>query len=675
MKTQQAIKVFSVVCLAAGMLIFMGANPSAECECPLSSSIKVKVEQTFQRLLADEDTDGDAKITIDDRQTGTSAKGDKKFTLESPDGKCAVVNDTCQLSLLLQELALARENGARELEVTPAMMAERPADRISRLIRERYWDALTRRIDAEHLSAMLTDEKQVSVDGYRHLYVPGDDLAAFAYFEKAGSLHPEWKLKVGLLPENITPEYVRGLDGRHGILSLRLIDDNGAIKGVPFVVPGGRFNEMYGWDSYFESLGLIADGRPELARAMVDNFVYQIEHYEKILNANRSYYLTRSQPPFLTSMALAVYNSGSKDAAQKEWLAGVFRAAIKEYRQVWTGPERLTGTGLSRYFDSGRGPCPEVEPRHYDSMIRPYADAVGLSPAEWLAQYEAGKIASPEMDKFFIHDRAVRESGHDTTWRFDNRTADFVSVDLNSLLYKHETDIADTIQNELGGSLRMPDGAVETPKPWRDRASRRKAVMNKLMWSQEQGMFFDYDFINRKRSGYVSATTFYPLWAGIATRQQAAALVKNALPLLEMPGGVAATAEKSRGPVTEARPQRQWDYPYGWAPHQMLIWEGLSNYGYGQDARRLAYKWLYMITRNAADYNGVIPEKYDVAAMTHQVFAGYGNVGTQFSYITKEGFGWMNASFQVGLKLLTPEMRDKLNGLAKPEQVFAKSRP
>ena len=184
-------------------------------------------------------------------------------------------------------------------------------------------------------------------------------------------------------------------------------------------------------------------------------------------------------------------------------------------------------------------------------------------------------------------------------------------------------------------------------------------------------MFFDYDFQkNKRRHVYVSATIFYPLWAGLATKEQAKSVVRNVLPLLEMAGGIVASTEKSRGPISGIRPARQWDYPNGWAPHQMLIWQGLINYGYDDIAHRLIYRWLYTITRNAVDYNGTIPEKMDVVKRSHEVFAEYGNVGTKFAYITKEGFGWVNASYQVGLKHLPPDLRSYLDRLFPPEWLF-----
>ena len=194
--------------------------------------------------------------------------------------------------------------------------------------------------------------------------------------------------------------------------------------------------------------------------------------------------------------------------------------------------------------------------------------------------------------------------------------------------------------------------------------------MNQYLWDSTAGMYFDYDFTKNEEHRYVSATTFYPLWAKLASADQARALLQHALPLLEMPGGVAGSSEESRGTITADHPLRQWDYPYGWAPHQMLTWQGFLNYGYTNEARRLIYEWLYTITLNATQYGGTIPEKFDVTRRSHRVFAEYGNVGTTFSYITREGFGWTNASFQIGMGLLPAEYVGDLNRVIPPEWLF-----
>lgn len=642
----------------------------AQADSLAASAIRVDVSGTVRRLLDEEDTDGDKKITIDDRFVGEGL-GDESFWVVDTRGRRYEIAGTYRLSNLLQELTLQREAGRDTAGLDPDRIFENPVHRISRRIREVFWDGLTRRIDERNIVALFTDTKTATVDGRRYIYVPHRDLDAYESFSGVAGRHPDLRISVVRLPEVVTPDWVRSHAGRHGLLSLALTRSaDGGWEGKPFVVPGGRFNEMYGWDSYFETLGLLVDGRVDLGRAMVDNFVYEIEYYGKILNANRSYYLTRSQPPFLTSMALTVYRQLPGDSASVAWLREVFRAAIKEYREVWMGETRLTEIGLSRYYGSGIGPPPEVEPGHFDAVYAPYAERLGMGIEAFETAYKAGDVKLPELDAFFVHDRCMRESGHDRTFRWDDRCADFATVDLNSLLYKIELDIARTIERQFADSLVLEDGSIERSTPWYRRAEKRKELMNRYLWDPEHGLFLDYDLVNRRRKVYISAVAFYPLWSGLATPAQAESIVRTAVPALEEAGGIVASTEASRGPLSEHRPARQWDYPNGWAPHQMLAWRGLLNYGYDDTARRLAYRWLYTITRNATDYNGTIPEKFDVVARSHRVFAEYGNVGTKFAYITREGFGWMNASYQVGLTILPHDLRRQLERLVPPEWIF-----
>ncbi|HLP15400.1 MAG TPA: trehalase family glycosidase, partial [Bacteroidota bacterium] len=157
---------------------------------------------------------------------------------------------------------------------------------------------------------------------------------------------------------------------------------------------------------------------------------------------------------------------------------------------------------------------------------------------------------------------------------------------------------------------------------------------------------------------------------GCTTSEQARAILRAALPQLEEAGGLAASSERSRGPITRQRKERQWDFPNGWPPHQILIWHGLMRYGADSIAQRLAYRWLYSMTVNAVQYNGTITEKLNVVTRTHDVFAEYGNVGTKFAYITREGFGWSNASYQLGLGLLSAHQRLLLDELVPPEWIF-----
>lgn len=610
----------------------------------MAALLGLPVDATLRALLSQEDTDGDRQITVKD-------KGPRRFVLRAG-GASQVVEGTYALSNLLQELALARDAGREVLDLDLDRLRENPVRRVSRMIREHFWDGLTRRIDAEGLGRVVADTK--SGGARPRLYVPHSDPQALAHFDALARERPEIGLEVSRLPETLSGEYVRSINEKPGLLSLALAQgEDGRLRGLPFVVPGGRFNELYGWDSYFEALGLLQDGRLDLAEAMVEHFLYEIRHYGAILNANRSYYLTRSQPPFLTSMGLAVHERMPAGPVRDAWLRKVMVTAIREYETVWTGPERLTATGLSRYFDRGIGMPPETEEGHFDSVLRPYAEAAGMEVRAYARGYLDRRIAEPALDAHFIHDRAMRESGHDTSWRLEGRAAHLCTVDLNALLYKYEADLGRAMGEE-----------------WATRAERRKGLINRFCWNERRGMFFDYDFVLGRQSEYESVTTLYPVWAGLATPEQARRLVDGALPLFEVAGGLVAGTRTSRGEVTPERPQRQWDYPFGWPPHQMLAWQGLVDYGHVAVAQRLAYRWLLMITENAADYNGTVPEKYDVVNRTHQVFAEYGNVGTDFDYITREGFGWMNASYQLGLALLTPEQRGSLEALAPVEAVF-----
>ncbi|MFA3783268.1 alpha,alpha-trehalase [Melioribacteraceae bacterium 4301-Me] len=626
--------------------------------------IKCNINKTLSALLKQEDTDGDNKITIEDR-------GPKKFLLKTTEGRYLEICGTYYLSNLLQELMIQKESGAEIAQLNPDFIFEQPVDRISRLIKNFYWDGLTRTIDEKGLKKIIVDTKAASNEFF--IYVPHNDTIAFNYYKKIVKKFTDTKISVIKLPPKITAEYARQIKTKPGILSLAFKNSPlrgrkeklGKISGAPFVVPGGRFNEMYGWDSYFEVLGLINDGKLELARSMADNLIYELKHYGKILNANRSYYLTRSQPPFLTSLIKEVYDNLPKNKKNHDWLAECLEACIYEYKNIWMGKDRLTSTGLSRYYGNNIGIPPETEPTHFDAVLKPFAEKYNLSLQDFKKKYSENEIVVPKLDEYFIHDQAVRESGHDTSYRLDGIAADVVTVDLNSLLYKYEIDIAEIIKSEFDDNF-----LGESSSEWLSKARKRKILSTKYLWNERDGIFYDYNFVKKKQTGYVSATAFYPMWAGMATKVQVKKLITFALPLLEESGGVAASSKKSRGKITEERPQRQWDYPNGWPPHQILIWYGLKNYGYNKIAERLAYKWLYTILRNAVDYNGTIPEKYDVVSRSHKVFAEYGNVGTEFSYLTKEGFGWMNASFQIGLNFISEELRGKLNRLIPPEWIF-----
>ena len=233
------------------------------------------------------------------------------------------------------------------------------------------------------------------------------------------------------------------------------------------------------------------------------------------------------------------------------------------------------------------------------------------------------------------------------------------------MLYKYETDFAEIISEVFDDTF-----GTYSSDYWFKKAKARKELVNSFLWNEDKGLYFDYNTSENIQSSFVSVTTLTPLWANLCSKEQAKKLIETAIPVLKEKGGLAGCTRDSRGEISKDRPARQWDYPNGWAPHQMMVWKGLLNYGYNDIAQELIYRWLFMITKNAVDYNGTIPEKYDVVEATHKVFAEYGNVGTDFEYITQEGFGWMNASYQYGLSLLDKQLIDKLNLLVEPDTVF-----
>jgi len=617
----------------------------------------LNIESVFKALLLQEDTDNDKKITKDDQ-------GPKKFVLIDETTKQEqTIEGTYHLSNLLQELAVLRENEIEWGEIDLDYVQENPVERISRKIKEDYWDELTRTIDKKGLKLILADVK--TENNVSTLYVSEKDQQGVAYFKELETELDNFEVVV--LPSTISEDCVATLDDKPGILALALQQKTYSLQGVPFVVPGGRFNEMYGWDSYFIGVGLLIDDKLDKAIAIADNFKYQIIHYGKILNANRSYYLTRTQPPLYSSLVLAI----AKEAAcDKNWLRSHLETVILEYNTVWMVQGiRLTPTGLNRYKADGVGMPFEVEPGHFDEVLEPYADKYNLPIREFEKEYLARRITDPELDLYFVHDRSMRESGHDTTNRLINSCINLNSVDVNSFLYKYEKDIESLIKDYFDNSFTVGN-VTYTPEDWAKKAEFRKNKMNELCWNESASMYFDYDFVNKKQFPFEAATTFFPLWAGLCDENQAKKLVENALPQFIKMGGITGSTTNDWFDLDKNAPQRQWDYPFGWAPHQMLLWEGLLKYDYIEKAQEMVYRWLWLITKNAVEYNGTIPEKFDLETSSHKVFAEYGNVGTEFDYIAKEGFGWVNASYQYGLQILSNSLKAELTRLTSPDQLF-----
>jgi len=502
------------------------------------------------------------------------------------------------------------------------------------------WDTLTRSMT--DCSSVVDPKMKVKPV----LYVP----AGFAVPAAVGKLHDDCQVQIEHLPKPIR---------RLGEIDTATFQPHGLLY-LPnkYVVPGGRFNEMYGWDSYFIIVGLLRDGRADLARGMVENFFFEIENYGALLNANRTYYLTRSQPPFLSSEVLGLYEAEKKSGRDAQaWLKRAYPYLEKDY-SMWTRNPHLAGdTGLARYFDFGDGPPAEglqdeggfyrkvidhfmVHPEQADHYLvqqekaQQEKGAAATAPGSSYtitvcdaattmarAACEPARVIRLSSD-YYKGDRSMRESGFDISFRFGAygaATHHYAPVCLNSLLYKTEKDL-----EQISELLGKHDEA----RQWRERAEARKKSINQYLWNSRQGMFFDYDFLRGAQSSYRYLTTYYPLWAGLATEEQAKAVVAN-LSVFELPGGLAMSPEKSGA---------QWDYPYGWAPVQFLAIEGIRRYGFNADADRLSEKFLATVLENFRR-DGTIREKYNVVTRSSESQV---EVGYEANVI---GFGWTNGAF------------------------------
>jgi alpha,alpha-trehalase len=461
--------------------------------------------------------------------------------------------------------------------------------------------SLIRGFSAEYLQGGLDDPK---IKGGRTIiYVPKhEDLEAIT-LKITDGLTPAQKAKIVI---QTLPDDPKAMDPS---ASLYLHH--------PYVVPTshGRFPEAYNWDTWFAGLGLTRQGQVDLAKGMVENHLYEIANYGgKVLNANRAWSYGRSQPPVLNRMILDVYRV-TKD---KKWLASTLDGLV-EYHRYWTSGPRLTKTGLSRYWDDHEGPAEEVVSAgtgEYDKARRFFKTHPEENPGGRF--YRDGDL-TPE---FYKNDRAMRASGFDSSdlfGAFGSETTQFNPVGLNSFLHQMELDIAEI--SEICGQ--------SNPSYWRKRASARAAKINELMWDEAKGLYFDHH-LTKGKSGYEFATTFSPLWSGIATPEQAKRIVQN-LPLFETGGGVMASTKQTG---------HQWDAPFVWAPLVYLTVKGLQNPKYGgqfdPEARRIAVNFLTMVGKELKRTGGIY-EKYDGETRSAEVKAlvnGYTS--------NEKGFAWTN---------------------------------
>ena len=403
----------------------------------------------------------------------------------------------------------------------------------------------------------------------------------------------------------------------------------------PYVVPGGRFREVYYWDSYFTMLGLAESGRWDSVRDMVDNFAYEIDTWGHIPNGNRSYYLSRSQPPFF-SLMVELLASRDGDTAlvkylpqmKKEhdyWMAGA--DGLEKSKAAERVVKMADGSLLNRYWDARDTPRPE----------------------SWVEDINTAR-SNPERPAAEIYRdlRAAAASGWDfsSRWLDDPqklntiRTTRIVPVDLNALMFSMEKTLA------RASSAAKDDAAA---RRYEAMADARRAAIEKYLWNNKAGWYADYDLKNHQVRGQLTAAALFPLFVNAASKERAAKMASVAESRLLKAGGITTTTVSSG---------QQWDQPNGWAPLQWVAVQGLTNYGSSKVAMEITWRFLSNVQRTY-DREQKLVEKYDV------VSAGAGGGGGE--YPLQDGFGWSNG--------VTLKMLDMLCPKAQPCDSVPKSRP
>lgn len=355
----------------------------------------------------------------------------------------------------------------------------------------------------------------------------------------------------------------------------------------PYLVPVHEhghefdFNEMYYWDNYFMIQGLLDTEHKELVLGILEDLVSMMKRFKIIPNASRTYLMGRSQPPVLTGIIFDLYDAFDMG---KDWLAKNMAVAKEEYQSVWMGVNkphaRQVYRGLSRYYDIN-----------------------------------------------YIHDLAETESGWDMTPRFGRKALNYLPVDLNALLYKYEMDFA--------RAARIAGDARESAK-WENAAQHRARTMDELMWDKLRGFYYDYNFVKEKKGSVSSLAGFYPMWVGMVGEKRAKQLVK-ALKRFEGRGGLATTDAQPLNQFMPGAVPTQWAYPNGWAPLHFIVVQGLLRYGFKDDARRIALKWLKTNLDWFTKHHTFL-EKYNVIQPGKPPVKGL--------YPSQTGFGWTNAIFE-----------------------------
>jgi alpha,alpha-trehalase len=439
------------------------------------------------------------------------------------------------------------------------------------------------------------------------------DLAAFVgrYFELPGAagegFHSDTARSMEAHIRALWPELTRPADPPSAHSSLIPLPH-------PYVVPGGRFREVYYWDSYFTMLGLVRSQRTDLVRSMLDNFAHLIRTVGHIPNGNRTYYLGRSQPPFFAAM-IGLYAQATDSAQALRYLD----ALEAEHRFWMDGASRLApGTAYRRVV---RLPDGAVLNRYYDDIPEP-------RPESYREDYTLGQsVPTGRREALYRNLRAAAESGWDfsTRWMRDPKdlrsleTIDLAPVDLNSLLYHAERTIAALRR------LRGEQADAEVAERFTRAAETRRRALLAAAYDPEGGFFLDVRWRTGERvTDRPTLAAASPLYFGLATPEQGRAVAGRLEREFLQPGGFVTTLIPSG---------QQWDAPNGWPPLQWLTIEGVRRYGRADLADRARERWL-ALNRRTYEATGKMVEKYDVTDLGRRAGGG--------EYPAQDGFGWSN---------------------------------
>lgn len=413
-------------------------------------------------------------------------------------------------------------------------------------------------------------------------------------------------------PEYSVREHIAEL---WSVLERRNRIDRGSLVALPhkYVVPGGRFSEQFYWDSYFVMLGLAADGQWGMIEGMMKNYAYMLRKFGYIPTANRTYFLSRSQPPFFSHMVKLLARHRPRARVLAEYLPYL----LIEYRFWMRGRKKLSQYDHKAYARVAEMPNGILLNRYYDNKKTPRPES--LREDNETAAAANGRSA----DRVFLHLRAGAESGWDfsSRWFLDAstiesiHTADIIPVDLNCLLYQLELTIAEAYQ-----LIRQPLLA----KRFLAAAERRQKAILAYCWNDKEQFFDDYNFHHGEQSGRPSLAGVFPLYAKLATSAQAAAVAARIERDFLQPGGLLTTLETTG---------EQWDAPNGWAPLQWVAIQGLRNYGYHQLADDIKRRWV-KTNVDGFKKTGKLVEKYNVVEP--------GRAGGGGEYQLQDGFGWTN---------------------------------